>query len=50
MGRMVHDPHSRDEPLYECLDCGSRVEGETDDRLCADCGGYMQNIGITRAE
>lgn len=48
--RMVHDPHSRDEPMFECFDCGRRVSGETDDRLCPECGGYMRNIGITRAE
>jgi hypothetical protein len=34
------------EPLFECLDCGARVE-EADGRLCA-CGGYLQNIGVPR--
>jgi hypothetical protein len=45
-----HDPHSTAEkPLYECLDCGKRVEDVSDGRLC-ECGGYLQNIGVTRAE
>jgi Zn finger protein HypA/HybF involved in hydrogenase expression len=47
---MVHDPHRRDAPLFECMDCGRRVSGEVDDRLCSNCGGPMQNIGVTRAE
>lgn len=45
------DPHARDKPTYECVDCGKRLEDEDiDGRLCPDCGGYLQNIGVTRAE
>lgn len=47
---MVHDPHTAGEQMFECFDCGRRVSGAVDDRLCSDCGGYMRNISITRAE
>jgi hypothetical protein len=44
------DPHTESEkPLYECLDCGKRVEELSDGRLCT-CGGYLQNIGQARGE
>jgi hypothetical protein len=48
---MTHiDPHTAAEsPLYECLDCGERVEDVSDGRLCS-CGGYLQNIGQARGE
>lgn len=34
--------------LYECFDCGARVESVEDGRLCSDCGGYLANIGVPR--
>jgi hypothetical protein len=44
------DPHAAAErPLYECLDCGRRVEDASKGRLCT-CGGYLQNIGQARGE
>jgi hypothetical protein len=44
------DPHTVfEKPLYECLDCGRRVEEASDGRLCT-CGGYLQNIGQARGE
>ncbi|MES3516087.1 MAG: rubrerythrin-like domain-containing protein [Natronomonas sp.] len=33
-------------PLYECIDCGTRPD-DPDGRLCR-CGGYLQNIGVSR--
>ncbi|WP_255198081.1 rubrerythrin-like domain-containing protein [Halorarius litoreus] len=47
---MVNDSHATDEPMFECLDCGRRVTGTVADRLCSECGGYLRNISITRAE
>lgn len=42
-----YDPHTRDDPLYECYDCGQR-ETDPDGRLCGDCGGYLRNIARAR--
>ena len=42
------DPAPAQAPLYECLDCGERVE-DPDGRLCA-CGGYLQNISVPRPQ
>jgi hypothetical protein len=42
------EPVTMGEPLFECVDCGRRVE-EPDGRLCT-CGGYLQNIGVPRAQ
>jgi hypothetical protein len=45
----VHnDPGTSGEPIFECVDCGRRVE-ETEGRLCS-CGGYLQNIGVPRQQ
>jgi Zn finger protein HypA/HybF involved in hydrogenase expression len=41
---------SERDQLFECVDCGKRVTGDPVDRLCDNCGGYMQNLSITRAE
>jgi len=42
------DPAPEQESLYECIDCGKRVEeGDLDGRLCA-CGGYLQDISLPR--
>ncbi|MFC7227287.1 rubrerythrin-like domain-containing protein [Salinirubellus salinus] len=44
------DPYAGgQQSLYECLDCGRRVEDVSDGRLCR-CGGYLQNIGQARGE
>lgn len=40
------DPHKRDEPLFECFDCGNRVT-DPEGRLCK-CGGYLRNIAVAR--
>jgi hypothetical protein len=42
------DPAPDQAPLYECLDCGARVE-DPDGRLCK-CGGYLQNISVPRPQ
>lgn len=47
MSPKTTDPHRRDEPLFECFDCGRR-ETDPDGRLCEDCGGYMRNIAVAR--
>ena len=43
------DPHTSNESLYECIDCGERTNDVSDGRLC-DCGGYLVNISIARGE
>ena len=30
--------------IYECLDCGSRVEADRQPVACPECGGEMRNI------
>ncbi|WP_254536627.1 rubrerythrin-like domain-containing protein [Halomarina litorea] len=34
--------------LYECLDCGRRVESLEGSRLCSKCGGYLMDISVPR--
>lgn len=46
----LYDPHSRDEPYYECLDCCTRYRSDEQGRVCPDCGGYLKNIAVTRQE
>lgn len=46
----MHDPHARDDPMFECLDCGTRFPEDVEGRLCSECGGYLRNIGVSRAE
>jgi len=46
----LHDPHSSDEPYYECLDCGVRYTTDEHGRLCPECGGYLKNIAVPRQE
>lgn len=36
-----------DTELYECFDCGARVEAP-DDRVCEGCGGRLRNITRSR--
>ncbi len=45
---MPRDPAPQGEPYYECIDCGRRVKGDVEGRLCSECGGYLQNIGVPR--
>jgi rRNA maturation endonuclease Nob1 len=33
--------------LYECIDCGERA-AEPDSRVCASCGGKLENISRSR--
>lgn len=35
------------EDAFECLECGSRIDGPTT-RTCDDCGGDLLNIGAER--
>jgi hypothetical protein len=44
------EPTPDADPLFECLDCGARVDGHVDNRLCSACGGYLQNISVTRSQ
>jgi predicted transcriptional regulator/DNA-directed RNA polymerase subunit RPC12/RpoP len=39
----VEGPHE-----YECLDCGARTTAESRPDQCAECGGQLQNISVTR--
>jgi rRNA maturation endonuclease Nob1 len=41
------DPYTAEEPLYECMDCGSRLSGGTGGR-CEGCGGTLKNIAVPR--
>ncbi|MFB6254823.1 MAG: rubrerythrin-like domain-containing protein, partial [Halobacteriaceae archaeon] len=39
------DPYSGDPPyLFECTDCGERVEEESRPGTCPECGGHMRNM------
>lgn len=33
--------------LYECFDCGARLES-AGGATCADCGGALRNLGVPR--
>jgi rubrerythrin len=35
-------------PLYECLNCGRRIEVSESPGYCPACGGVMQNLSIRR--
>lgn len=35
---------------YECTDCGERVDSPHQPSMCADCGGEMQNISLSREQ
>ena len=34
--------------IFECVDCGERVEAESSPGDCPACGGEMQNISTSR--
>lgn len=44
---MPHEdpPTTSTDPDYECLDCGTTVETETND-VCPDCGGTLRNRSV----
>ena len=51
MSMPEHDSHREGPPYtYECIDCGNRVEARHRPSECAECGGEMQNISITREQ
>ena len=42
-------PSDRDKRIYECLDCGHRIENPDDHPTqCPKCGGELQNISVPR--
>ncbi len=47
---MSKDDPSETEPpyIYECTDCGERVETESQPTECPNCGAEMQNISKPR--
>ncbi|RXK46435.1 rubrerythrin-like domain-containing protein [Halorientalis pallida] len=42
------EPVPDTDPYYECLDCDQRITEEVDDRLCPDCGGYLEDLTVPR--
>ncbi|MFB6118994.1 rubrerythrin-like domain-containing protein [Halosegnis sp.] len=42
---MQHDPSSTDVSLYECYECGARVES---DGVCPECAGEVRNLTVPR--
>lgn len=40
------DPHTPEEPVYECYQCGTRVRGKA--TVCPDCEGKVKNIAVPR--
>jgi len=46
---MSHDSQSevREPPfIYECVDCGKRLEADHQPVECPECGGEMRNISV----
>lgn len=41
------DPYTPDEAVYECHQCGHRVEGGSGG-TCPQCGGGVKNIAVAR--
>lgn len=41
------DPHDPDQPYYECIECGNRVEAASPGD-CPECGGEMRNLDTPR--
>jgi Zn finger protein HypA/HybF involved in hydrogenase expression len=42
------DPYNPTTPLYECFDCGHRVESEDHRAHCPECEGVVKNIAVSR--
>jgi rubrerythrin len=43
------DPYDPEPPfVYECMDCGHRVEADHHPEACPKCDGEMQDISVTR--
>ncbi|WP_255149693.1 rubrerythrin-like domain-containing protein [Halorarius halobius] len=41
------DPYDPGDPMYECFDCGHRVDGGYQGR-CPECSGGVRNIAVSR--
>ena len=44
----VHDSANGVGPYYECLDCDRRLRSAVENRLCPDCGSYLDDLTVTR--
>lgn len=42
------DPFDPSDPLYECYDCGHRVETDSYQGRCPNCDGTVENIAVSR--
>ena len=48
---MPHDPYDiPDVRTFECLDCGRRIDSETQPVRCAECGGDVRDISVPREQ
>lgn len=49
MGEQEVDPHEPEPPfIYECGNCGYRMEAEHQPETCPECGGVMMDISVPR--
>jgi Zn finger protein HypA/HybF involved in hydrogenase expression len=46
--KMRVDPFDPDDPMYECFECGHRVETGDHSGSCPQCDGEVKNITVTR--
>ncbi|WP_255196021.1 rubrerythrin-like domain-containing protein [Halorarius litoreus] len=42
------NPYDPTDALYECYDCGHRVQSESHQANCPECDGAVKNIAIAR--
>ena len=45
---MQFDPSDEEVPMYECYECGTRVEGTDPDGVCPECAGEVRNLSVPR--
>ncbi|MEF8809185.1 rubrerythrin-like domain-containing protein [Natronomonas sp.] len=44
---MFTDPYTPKNPVYECCNCGVRIDGRSSG-CCPDCGSSMKNLSVPR--
>jgi Zn finger protein HypA/HybF involved in hydrogenase expression len=40
------DPYESSGSLFECVECGGRVEAESNPGKCDGCGGEVRNLSV----
>jgi len=45
---MEHNPSDGNVSVYECYECGARVESKHNEGVCPQCAGTVRNITVVR--